>query len=385
VYNFVFFSLVVVRTANGNYLSIQITMKTIKVFALASHTFVDKVSGVDYARIIQPMRYLNGYKDEDVKFKVRVYDHSKNESFDWRKVFKDYDIVYFNYTNNDIGYAIMGLMAQKFKKKLICDLDDDLFTILADNPAHAVFKTGAWGRTVVKAILNDVSHLTCTNRHLKHSLEFQLKESEGKVSILPNYIDLDLYKHRCKFKDRGYYKALYFGSSTHFSDLYSEPFFNAMDRVMKEYPNFKFMSVGAFVPKYREKWGVRYEQGFGHIDLLEWIKLMPKFMDDADFMVVPLINNTYNRSKSSIKFLEASSYKIPGVYQNIRPYQEMIESEVNGYLASTEEEWYKSITSLINDTKLRESMGKEAFKTTKEWQIQDHLQKYAAMFKRVLF
>lgn len=359
-------------------------MRTLKVFALASHTFVDKISGVDYCRIIQPMKYLKGYKDKDVEFKVTVYDHSKNESFDWRDVFKDYDIIYFNYTNNDIGYAIMGLMAQKYKKKLICDLDDDLFSILPDNPAYPIFKTGAWGNTVVKAIINDVSHVTCTNSHLKHSLEFQLKEPKDKVTVLPNYIDLDLYKYRCKFKDRGFYKALYFGSSTHFADLYSKPFYNAMDRVMKEYPNFSFMSVGAFVPKYRDKWGVRYEQGFGHTDLIEWIKLMPKFMDDVDFMVVPLINNVYNRSKSSIKFLEASSYKIPGVYQNIRQYQQMIKNGVNGYLVSTEEEWYKSIVSLINDTKLRRSMGEEAFKTTEKWQIQNHLQEYASMFKEIL-
>jgi len=356
--------------------------KLYRIFALPSHTFVDRVSGVDYARIIQPMKALNGYSDENSEFEVTVYNHKENGSFDWKDVFRDYDAVYFNYTTNDIGYAIMGLLAQKFKKKLICDVDDDLFNIAGDNPAYEAFKAGSWGRTVIKAVLGDVSHVTVTNSHLKHSLEFNSK-LKG-ISVLPNYIDLSLYKYRCKFKDRGYYKALYFGSSTHFSDLYSEPFVLAIDRIMKEYPNFSLKTIGAFIPKFRDKWGVRYEQGFGDTDVLKWIKMMPPHMDDADFMIVPLVNTTYNRSKSSIKFLESSSYKIPGAWQKIRQYNEVVENGVNGFLCSTEEEWYNSIVKLITDSKLRKSMGEEAFKTIKEWEMKKHLGEYANMLKSVL-
>lgn len=357
-------------------------MKQVRIFAMPSHTYVDRVSGVDYARIIQPMKALNGFKYKDYTFDVEVYNHANNKTFDWRDIFQDYDIIYFNYTTNDVGYAVMGTMAQKFKRKLVCDVDDDLFNIATDNPAYEAFKDGSWGRTVTKAILKDVSHVSVTNSHLKHSIEFN-SEPKG-VTILPNYVDLSLYKHRSPFKDRGYYKALYFGSSTHFSDLYSPEFYNALDRIMKDYPNFSFVSIGAFIPKYRNRWGQRYEQGFGDTDLLKWIKKMPMFMDNADFMVVPLVNNTYNRSKSSIKFLEASSYKIPGIYQRIRQYNEMVKEGVNGFLCSTEEEWYKAITTLINDTKLRKSMGEEAFKTIEGWEIKKHLGEYAQMFINLL-
>lgn len=354
----------------------------IRCFGLPSHTFVDRVSGVDYVRIIQPLKYLDGYKDEDSEFEVTVYDHAKNKSFDWRDVFKNFDVIYFNYTTNDVGYAIMGTLAQQFNRKLICDADDDIFNLKNDNPAYEAFKAGSWGRTVTKAILKDVSHVTVTNSHLKHSIEFNA-EAKG-ITILPNYIDLDLYKHRSPFKDRGYYKALYFGSSTHFADLYSEPFYNAIDRVMKEYPNFTFKTIGAFIPKYRNRWGVRYEQGFGDTDLLKWIGMMPPQMDDADFMVCPLVVDTYTRSKSSIKFLEASSYKIPGVWQRMRQYNEVVKDGVNGLLASTEDEWYAAIVKLINDSKLRRSMGEAAFKTVEDWTIQKNIYQYASFFKKIM-
>lgn len=352
---------------------------------MPSHTFIDRVSGTDFVRIIQPMKYLNGYVYKDTKFEVTVFDHSKGKSFDWRDILQEYDIVYFNYTTNDVGYAIMGCLAQKYKKRLVCDVDDDIFNILTDNPAYEIFKKGAWGRTVVEAVLDDVFHVTCTNSHLKHSIEFNTKKTTDKITVLPNYVDLSVYKHRSPFKDRGYYKAIHFGSSTHSSSIYNEVFVKAVDRVMKEYPNFSFLTIGSFIPALRNKWGRRYEQGFGDGDLMKWIKLMPKFMDDADFLLVPLINNTYNRSKSSTKYNETSSYKIPGIYQNIRQYNEVIENGVNGYLCSTEDEWYNAITSLIKDAKLRQAMGENAYRTVEEKHtIQGNIKAYAETFIKIM-
>jgi len=358
--------------------------KILSIFALPSHTYVDRVSGVDFVRIIQPMRYLDGWKDKDVEFKVTVYDHAKNSSFDWRDVFKANDCIYFNYTSNDIGYAIMGLLAQKFERKLVCDYDDDLFSIAPNNPAYEAFKKGSWGLQVIKAISKDVSHLTVTNRHLKNTMAYNTDKTLEQIEVLPNLIDLDLYKHRCEYKDRGYYVGLHFGSSTHFSDLYSEPFVRAMTKIMYEYPNFTFRTVGAFVPKFRELWGVRYEQGFGDTDLMKWIEMMPKEMDKADFMLVPLVNTHYNRSKSGIKFLEASSYKIPGIYQRINQYQDLIEHGKNGLLATTEQEWYEAMVTMLTNSKLRKSMGEEAFKTAQANTIQGNIKLYADFFKRLL-
>lgn len=358
-------------------------MKTIKIFAMPSHTFIDRISGVDYLRIMQPMKYLNGYTDGHTTFQVTTFDPSKGISFDWRDVFQEYDIIYFNYTTNDIGYAVMGTMAQKYGKKLVCDVDDDLWNLLTDNAAYEIFKKGSWGQTVVTAVLGDVHHVTCTNSHLQHSIEYNSK-AKG-VTVLPNFIDLSLYTHRSTFKDRGYYRALHFGSSTHFASLYSTPFVEAVDRIMKEYPNFILTTVGAFVAEFKKKWGSRYEQGFGDSDLMKWINKMPTFMNDSDFIVTPLLNNVYNRSKSSVKYLEASSFKMPGIYQNIRQYNSIIKNGENGYLASTSEEWYQSMKSLLSNAEHRKTVGENAFKTVEQdWQIQDHVKDYADMFKMVL-
>jgi len=345
-------------------------MRKIKVFALPAHSFVDRTSGVDYLRVIKPAKFLHGYKDAEVEFEVKVFDHRIDTSFDWVEVFTTFDVVLFNYTTNDVGFAVMGALAQKYKKKLICDLDDDLFNILPDNPAREVFHTGSWGLSVVKAVLGAVDHVVCTNEHLKHSIMAHAKVKG--ITAIPNYIDLAEYAHRCEFKDRGYYKAIHFGSTTHFHSLLSDQFSKAMDRIMKEYPNFSFQTVGAFIGEYQKKWGMRYSKGFGSPDIYEWIRMMPQLMDDADFVLAPLNNNLYNRSKSATKFLETSSYKIPGVWQNIRQYKELVKHGENGYLCETEEEWYQAIVSLISDAKKRKEMGENAFDSIQSMQDKLH-------------
>jgi hypothetical protein len=113
-------------------------MKKIKVFALPSHQTKDRTSGVDFARIIQPMKHLDGYTDEDVEFEVDVYDIAKEVN--WLDVAKKYDIIYFNYLNSPWGFAAMGAMARKFKRKIVMDLDDNLWGIREDNPAHEVYQ-----------------------------------------------------------------------------------------------------------------------------------------------------------------------------------------------------------------------------------------------------
>jgi len=101
-------------------------------------------------------------------------------------------------------------------------------------------------------------------------------------------------------------------------------------------------------------------------------------------LVVPLIDNVYNRCKSNIKFLEVSSAKKVGVWQKIHQYEEVIDDK-NGFLANTAQEWFDSIKKLVEDTKLRKTMGENAYKTVKrDWTIQGNIDRYAKFFKDIL-
>lgn len=362
-------------------------MKTIKIFALPSHASKERTSGVDFARVIQPMQHLNGFELEDVRFETYVYDPNVDEAMDWIEVADKFDIIFFNYTAMPWEFAKMGTMARKKNRLLVMDVDDSLWDIMPDNPAYAGLKRGTDGIRNFTSICNEVDYMTTTCKFLRNVIAHNTKKKTLRVKVLPNFIDLDnLYTHRPPFKDTQEITLLHFGSTTHFIDLQAKEFEQGVDMIMKEYPNVTFKTVGALIPAYKYKWGQRYQNSYGHQDLYKWVgERFPEFMNETDIMVVPLEENTYTKCKSSIKFLEASSAKKAGVYQDIRQYQEVIEHGVNGYLAYTAQEWHDSIKKLIDDKEHRRSVGEKAFETIEnDWQMKDNVVRYAEFFKHIL-
>jgi glycosyltransferase involved in cell wall biosynthesis len=229
--------------------------------------------------------------------------------------------------------------------------------------------------------------MTTTNTHLKNVLLSHTTKRDDQIKIFPNYIDLDkLYTHRSPFKDTMAIQLYHYGSTTHFIDLDDKAFMEGVDRIFKEYPNVTFKTVGALMPKYKMKWGARYTNSYGDTDVYRWVKnKFAPLMDESDIMVVPLQDNRYTRSKSSIKFLEASSAKKPGVYANMRQYREVIDQGSNGFIASTAKEWYEALKELIDNKEHRRRMGENAFKTVKkDWQEKTHIKARADWFKSLL-
>lgn len=360
--------------------------KTIKVFSVPSHQTKDRTSGVDFARVIQPMTHLNGHTSGDTTFKVEIYDIHAKKQPNWVQIAKEYDVVFCNYTVLDWGFAAMGAPLRGENKKMIMDIDDAVWYVRRDNPTFNQFMANDGKYTHdISCMLDEVDRITTTSPYLRNVICDKTYNRHDKVDVIPNYINLDLYAHRYDAVDRDTITITHFGSTTHFEDLLQPAFVEAMEKLMREFPNIRFLTVGAFIPEFRYKFGPRYVNEFGHIDIYGWIKdKFPLFMEQTDIVVAPLEIDVYNRSKSSIKYLEYSSAKRPGVYQDIVQYQSVIDNGVNGYLAQSKEDWYESLKKLITDVSLRKNMGDAAFATTQEYQIKDHVEEYAKVIVKTI-
>lgn len=356
------------------------------IYALPSHQEKTRTHGVDYARIISPMKALNGYKGIKTTLYDILKDEKHNNPAEWFDIMKENDIFYFNYLNNPWGFAAMGMVARKEGVKLVMDVDDDIWDIHKDNPASSVYHRGSPALGNFTSICNEVDYITTTNEYLKHVIMNNTNKTADRIKVFPNYIDLQIYKYVSPFKDDGQIQLLHYGSSTHANDLDDHQFFQGVDRIMREYPNVTLKTIsGVFIPKFRERWGQRYSIAFGAQDLYKWVdEKFPRYMSGTDILVVPLVNDVYNKCKSQIKWLEASSTKIPGVWADIRQYQEVVDG-TNGLLAEKDKDWYKGIKTLIDDKDKRKRFGEQAYKDVKEkWQLQDHLQEYYDFFESLL-
>jgi glycosyltransferase involved in cell wall biosynthesis len=361
-------------------------MQLIRIFSFPSHSPGKQVSGVDYPRVIQPMKFLDGYKDEDTMFEVVHWDGKKIAIQEWDEITKGIDILFFNYTIDDWAFASMGEMCRKNNVKMVMDIDDAVWRINPDNTVYDKYKKGSKGIAILTDICNEVDYLTCTNTYLKNVLVDSTTKKHEEIACFGNNVDLGLYNATPDLKDSYSVNIVHYGSSSHYSDLKDPEFQKGMDKIMYDYPNVTFLTVGSFFGELKEKWGKRYEEEFGALNFLDWAKnRFPEVMAKTDIFVAPLTDNVYNRCKSDIKRSEVATAKKPFVGQDIRQYQECITNGVDGFLCRTADNWYETIKKLIDDKELRKSIGQAGYdRVLKTRQAKDMVKDYADFFKKVL-
>ena len=360
-------------------------MRTIKLYGFPSHQTKERTSGVDFARVIQPMKHLNGYTDGEVIFETTLYDINKEPRDNWVDIAKEYDAVFLNYTVLDVPYAYMGAPIRGEGKKIIYDLDDAIWYVNPDNIVHDQLKELNAGY-LVTCMLDDADGVVTTNGYLRNIIADKSYKRHKDILVAPNCIDFELYNKTFTPKKRNEVVLMHFGSTSHFSDLLRPDFVEGVDRILKEYPNVRLKTVGAFIPEFRYKWGNRYENAFGDVDIYRWIsEKFPLYMEEADIMVVPLIDNVYNRGKSDIKAMEIGSTGKPAVFSSTRPYIETIEHGKTGFLANSADEWYQHIKALIDSIELRKKLGSALYRYVRSYrQAKDIVPLYAGFIRRIL-
>jgi hypothetical protein len=93
---------------------------------------------------------------------------------------------------------------------------------------------------------------------------------------------------------------------------------------------------------------------------------------DMDILVAPLVDNSFSRAKSHVKFLEYSTLGAPGIYSNVTPYNGIVAHGENGFLASTTDEWIEYLQKLISSPDLRYRAGQNAQDTVRRgWLLSD--------------
>jgi len=361
-------------------------MKTIRVFSFPSHSPGDHISGVDYPRVIQPMKALNGYDDGEVKFVVTPWDGKPLSITEWGNICKTIDIVYFNYTLNANMFASMGLMAEMNGVTTVMDLDDALWHINKDNTVYDSYKKGSLGIATITDIVNAVNYMTCTNNYLRNVIVNNSKKQFQNIGVFPNTVDTEIYNQVPEFRDEPDINIVHYGSSSHYTDLSDPSFMEGIDRIMMDYPNVNFLTVGSFFGKFKMKWGRRYNEEFGALNFMEWAtKRFPEVMAQTDIFVAPLTDNVYNKCKSDIKRSEVATAKKPFIGQDIRQYQECTENGTDGMLARTADDWYNAIKKLIDNKELRKSVGEKGYERVMGMrQTKDQVKNYCNFFKKVL-
>ena len=237
--------------------------------------------------------------------------------------------------------------AQASGKKIIYDIDDNLFEIPSYNPAFRPYNKKTLD--ITKAIIGLCDAVTVSTQPLKEY--FLSKRIAKNIFVIPNFMH-DIPEYRDNSSDEiiiGYH-----GTNTHCGD-FDAKLVNALRKVLEKYDNVRFVCVGynpvpdkdnpkiTFIPF------VPIESFFDTIYNLKF-----------DIGIAPLRNNIFNECKSNIKYLEYSACSTATIAQNVYPYKNTITHMENGLLVNNEKEWIEYLELLINDAELRKKLSKNA-------------------------
>lgn len=229
-------------------------------------------------------------------------------------------------------------------------------------------------RDMCRATFGKSDLVTCTTT--------QLQNVFGKINkntiVLPNYLDMDIYPAG-KMVPNKQVRIGWQGGVSHFEDL---EMLLPIIKSTSEKHDIDFCYFGDY------RLGNMFEKvkGYHHemwvpMDVYPYkLKLM-----NFDIGLAPLVDNSFNRCKSAIKYFEYSAVGVPTIASNIPPYADVITNMVDGILVNTEEEWKEAITMLIDNPDLRRKLADRAYENVKEnYSMEKNAHKWVAAYQKAL-
>lgn len=309
---------------------------------------IPRRSAVTVYRVIRPLEKIGG--------KIRFSLLRKNERIKTdllaERIKKQGDIWVVKYIEDFKTANLIAWMRNKTGATLVVDVDDNVWQVPYGNATlnnmEAHTKRGIMTLELIKA----ADALTVSTEPLK----ILLKKFNSKIGVIPNLIEPKDWKFKRKKHDKIRIGWIY--SHTHIPDI--KVIKGALNKIKDKYGDKveivifgSKLDVFEFEPTHY--WGVKFAD-------------YPKKLAEIalDISVCPLEDNEFNRCKSNIKWMESSLSGAAVVASKVYPYEYSIEHGKTGYLATSENQWVKHISNLIENEDKRKEIVANAKKVILE-------------------
>lgn len=285
---------------------------------------------------------------------------------------------------SDLRFVTLAKELRKEGKKIVTDLDDNPFAVSPLSDSYKFFGTEETqvqfpdGRVLPVWVDGHNIDIQANRRKIEligeglrgadmvttttNLLAKVLSEFNNNVVVLPNCLDLNLWKKLPLIKNEDEVRLLWAGGSSHYEDwmLIAEP----LRVVMKKYPNTKLVLLG-------EKFdGTLKDIPPDRIEFYPWVPT-PAYpykvaQLNADIGLIPLKPNAFSECKSNLKWLEMSAIEVPCVASYVSPYKEWATEENGVWIKDNDPgAWVEGLSLLIEDRLLRNKIAGEANRNMK--------------------
>ena len=225
-------------------------------------------------------------------------------------------------------------ISQKNGMRIVYEIDDIVFR--EDIPDYNKFKEAFVSdeiRNSSQEIMMLCDEITVTCPFMKQY--FADKTGHTSITVIPNYPPkfwlgnkFNLYKIQKNWKKhcRGRNpkpRILYAGSGAHFDianrNNQEDDFTHVLPAIVHTIDKYQWVFIGA-VPQALQQY---IQQGKIEFHPWQQILQLPEFISNLEIncIIAPLQDNTFNRAKSDIKFIEGCAHGLPVICQDIVTYE----------------------------------------------------------------
>ncbi len=292
-------------------------------------------------RVLQFIPYL---KSRGVEPTVRLYPRTLKENFQFFKDLPQFDVVFLQ--RKRFNQPRLGLL-RKRTKRIVYDFDDSVMyrNSKADDPVSLSRR-----RRFVQMIKKS-DFVIAGNEFLKREA-LQINQN---VEVIPTAIDGERYHSKTYPVEQDRVTLGWIGD--HGSIHYLEKMKPLFERIGERYPQVQLKVVCdiffdcSHMKVVKKNWSEAEEvadlQGF-------------------DIGLMPLMDDPWSWGKCGLKIIQYQGVGVPVVCTPVGINKDLVKDGVNGYWAMSEEEWEEKLSLLIENSDLRERMGREGRKRVLE-------------------
>jgi glycosyltransferase involved in cell wall biosynthesis len=235
-------------------------------------------------------------------------------------------------------------LIRKVSKRLVYDFDDAVM-YRSSRHTNQVSPSRRWA---FKRMVRASDAIIAGNQFLKEEALKYVEEE--KVTVVPTAVDMERYPRKDYGKSGGSVILGWIGSGS--TLWYLRNLVPVLETLYQRYPQLKLKVVSdeffdcSTVPIVKKKWALEDEVS----DLQSF-----------DIGLMPLTEDVWSQGKCGLKAAQYSAAGIPVVCSPIGINRDIVEDGLNGYWASTDDQWVERTSRLVDDPGRAEAGGNVLF------------------------
>jgi glycosyltransferase involved in cell wall biosynthesis len=347
-------------------------------------------------RIKYPLSKIRDFQLADVDLIYRA-DHETENTV------RNSDVIVLGRAAGEVTLGAIK-RAKMMGKKVVFDLDDNMFDVSVISPHYKrlgimpvnvetspgtfmdLYKDGEDGfdvkanRSIRKSFLNIIRTVDCITTTTT-PLEKVYRRYHDRVRVIPNAIDFRLWDKPDISHDGDEVRIMYTGAANHREDwMFVYPVLNDL---LEKYPKVKVVLMGT---DWRD---CTRSLDYSRVEVHPWVdfEAYPHLVKSlcCHIGLAPISKTDFNDCRSELKWVEYSSQKMATVASPWGPYKRSMKDGVTGLLADEPKDWFQALSTLIEDSTLRERIGTQAYKECrKKFNLDFTVDKWVGVFQEVL-